>query len=290
MRAAKTTARIERMSQRAAALLQQHPALLGRIHSRYARILNIETPNGELLTLQGPGVLQAPCAASLGVHIDSLPARLVPGDLVAQSPRTRAAMHLTSASATLWDGRLAPLPDLSGAARRTAAARLSHWVRRRAPDQGIAPVLDAFNGTTSVLQLHRRFCDALAPMFASRNLTAAAVEAMAAQVIGLGDGLTPSGDDLLVGFLAVWRVAGRPPVRLGTLAAQTTDLSAAFLHCALDGHFSEPLARFMRALYGVNTGDWQVRAADLARVGHSSGVDAMVGIAIASQVLAADID
>ena len=288
MPAAKTTARIERMSQRAAALLQRHPALLGRIHSRYARILNIETPDGELLTLQGPGLLQAPCAASLAVAIDSLPTRLAPGDLVAQTLRTPAALYLTSADATRWDGHLAPLPNLSRAALRDAAVNLAQWLKRRVPDQGIVPVLDALKGRASLL--HRRFCDALAPMFANCNISAAYIEAMAAQVIGLGDGLTPSGDDLLVGFLAVWRITGRAPVRLGSLAAQTTDLSAAFLHCALDGHFSEPVARLMRALYSMETGDWQTRAADLARVGHSSGVDAMVGIVIASQVLAADSD
>ena len=288
MSAAKTTARIERMSQRAAALLQRQPALLGRIHSRYARILNIETPDGELLTLQGPGLLQAPCAASLGVRIDSLPARLSPGDGVAQTLQTPAALYLTSAGATLWDGHLAPLPNLSRTVLHNAAASLAQWLKQCVPDQGIVPVLDTFNGANSLL--HRRFCDALASLFASRSISAANIEAMAAQVIGLGDGLTPSGDDLLVGFLAVWRVAGRGSIRFASLAAQTTDLSAAFLHCALDGHFSEPVARLMRALYGAETGDWRACAADLARVGHSSGADAMVGIVVASQVLAADID
>ena len=198
MPAAKTTARIERMSQRAAALLQRHPALLGRIHSRYARILNIETPDGELLTLQGPGLLQAPCAASLGVRINSLPARLSPGDGVAQTLQTPAALYLTSAGATLWDGHLAPLPNLSRTVLHDAAASLAQWLKQCVPDQGIVPVLDAFNGANSLL--HRRFCDALASLFASRSISAADIEAMAAQVIGLGGGLTPSGDDLLVGF------------------------------------------------------------------------------------------
>lgn len=78
-----------------------------------------------------------------------------------------------------------------------------------------------------------------------------------------------------------------PPTWLATLAANTTDLSAAFLRCALEGHFSEPMVRFMHALYSPDPNAWQVPAADLARVGHSSGVDAMVGVAFANHLLAA---
>jgi hypothetical protein len=130
-------------------------------------------------------------------------------------------------------------------------------------------------------------------MLAGRNVSADSVEDMAAQVIGLGEGLTPSGDDLLMGFLAVLHLTGHVPTRLhhpawlDPLVANTTDLSAAFLRAALEGHFSEPIARLMQALYSSEACDWQARAADLARVGHSSGVDAMVGITVANRLLAA---
>jgi hypothetical protein len=69
---------------------------------------------------------------------------------------------------------------------------------------------------------------------------------------------------------------------LEPLVANTTDLSAAFIRGALAGHFSEPMVRFMQALCRIESRDWQARAADLARVGHSSGVDAMVGVAFAN--------
>jgi hypothetical protein len=76
------------------------------------------------------------------------------------------------------------------------------------------------------------------------------------------------------------------PAWFDPLVADTTDLSAAFLRGALAGHFSEPMVRLMQVLYSVTPCAWQGPAADLARVGHSSGVDAMVGMAFANRLLA----
>jgi len=285
---------IVRYSFFAAALLRRCPRLVGRIHSRYARILNIQTPDGQLLTLQGPGALQAPCAASLAEEIETCAPHLAPGDLVAQAYDAPVAMRLVTANATAWDGRLRPLANLTTAANlRDTADQLARWLTQHTRAQGIAPVLAALNGVPVRSPLHRRFCNALTPMLAGSNVSADSVEDMAAQVIGLGEGLTPSGDDLLVGFLAVLHLTGHLPTRLhhpawlDSLVANTTDLSAAFLRAALKGHFSEPMARLMQALYSSKSCDWQARAADLAGVGHSSGVDAMVGITVANRLLAA---
>jgi hypothetical protein len=283
---------IERYSLAAAALLQRHTPRVGRIHSCYARILNIQTADGELLTLQGPGWLQAPCAASLAVNLESYATRCVPGDLVAQAREEPAALHLATAGATLWDGRLFPMPNLTMATHRDAADKLTQWLVQHARERGVVPVLDALNGIRVRSPLHRRICNALATVLAGRRVSADALRVLAARVIGLGEGLTPSGDDLLVGLLAVLHLAGYAPILLhaptwlNSLMANTTDLSAAFILGALKGHFAEPIVRFMQVLYRIEARDWQARAADLARVGHSSGVDAMVGMAFANQLLA----
>jgi hypothetical protein len=283
---------IERCSLSAAALLQRHTPLVGRIHSCYARILNIQTSDGGLLTLQGPGLLQAPCAASLAVNIESCVPHVVPGDLVAQIHEEPAALHLTIAGATLWDGRLLPMPHLTTPTHRDTAEKLTQWLAQHARERGIVPVLDALNGVQVQSLLHRHICNALASVLAGRQVSADAVGDLAARVIGLGEGLTPSGDDLLVGLLAVLHLAGyasmlrQAPDWLAPLVANTTDLSAAFIRGALAGHFSEPMVRFMQALYRIEARNWQARAADLARVGHSSGVDALVGMAFANQLLA----
>jgi hypothetical protein len=214
--------------------------------------------------------------------------QLSPGDLVAQDNHTPAALRLLTAGATSWDGRILLLDNLTAEKLRDTAEKLARWLAQHATERGIAPVLAAWctPHPAGLAPLHRRLYEALTPMLVSRNVSASSLVDMAAQVIGLGEGLTPSGDDFIVGFLAVLHLTGHTPAWPDALMANTTDLSAAFLRGALQGHFSEPLVRLVQALYDAAPCDWLTPAADVARVGHSSGVDAMVGIAFANQLLA----
>ena len=87
-----------------------------------------------------------------------------------------------------------------------------------------------------------------------------------ADLVGRGDGLTPYGDDVLCGWLAVTRGAGieTPEVdaEIRTLAGTTTLLSATLLECAMAG---EVLPEFAAWLAGTGP----VEAVE--RIGHTSG-------------------
>jgi hypothetical protein len=138
----------------------------------------------------------------------------------------------------------------------------------------------------------------LAPLCAGTGRQAFTVSTLLTLVkalIGLGEGLTPSGDDCLVGLLAVLHVTGSLPCRTGSPVHEqfcecvrlgTSQLSGEFLRCAFAGHFAEPLVILVRALCALETDAWPAHAATLAAVGHSSGVDAMVGIALGCRLLA----
>ena len=100
--------------------------------------------------------------------------------------------------------------------------------------------------------------------------------------IGRGDGLTPYGDDVLCGWLAVHRAAGlaTPAVDAAVRAAlgRTTLLSATLLDCALHGEVVPEFAAYVAAL-GT---DREQRATDaLARIGHSSGRGLLEGARLA---------
>jgi hypothetical protein len=109
-------------------------------------------------------------------------------------------------------------------------------------------------------------------------------------LIGLGPGLTPSGDDFLVGALATLDAigAGDAHTALATAVANaapgaTSALSACFLRAAAAGHVGEPLHRAVAALL---TGDADAAVAAVAHIGHSSGWDMMAGIATVLRVAA----
>lgn len=100
---------------------------------------------------------------------------------------------------------------------------------------------------------------------------------------GLGRGLTPAGDDLLlgvmVGLLATWpRVVCQPLLDLivQTAVPRTTTLSAAWLKAAGRGEANELWHTFVAQL-SVNSDRWQQAFLPILETGHSSGADALWG-------------
>ncbi len=103
-------------------------------------------------------------------------------------------------------------------------------------------------------------------------------QAEVARLVGAGGGLTPFGDDVLCGWLAVHRAAGVPTPEVDTavvaLAHRTTLLSATLLDCAMHGEVIPEFAAYLTALGSPAEPD---RAAALAAVGHTSGTGLLQG-------------
>jgi Protein of unknown function (DUF2877) len=102
-----------------------------------------------------------------------------------------------------------------------------------------------------------------------------------ADLIGLGPGLTPSGDDLLVGALAVLdalaeRNAHAALARAITAAPRslTSPLSHCLLRAAALGHVGEHL---YCAISAIIAGDIEAAVAASRTIGHSSGWDMLAG-------------
>lgn len=114
-----------------------------------------------------------------------------------------------------------------------------------------------------------------------------------APLLGLGPGLTPSGDDYLGGVLIALHAVGRDAeaeriwsvIQYVTPSA-TNDISAAHLVAAAQGFGSAPLHALLTAIIG---GERDQRLADLAaaviRIGHTSGWDALAGAFMAIRTL-----
>jgi hypothetical protein len=99
-----------------------------------------------------------------------------------------------------------------------------------------------------------------------------------ARLLGAGDGLTPYGDDVLCGWLAIHRAAGvaTPAVDAAVrgLLHRTTLLSATLLDCALHG---EVLPEFSDWVSALGTPRELVAAGALEAVGHTSGRGLLAG-------------
>jgi hypothetical protein len=117
-----------------------------------------------------------------------------------------------------------------------------------------------------------RLADVSVPSLPARPLAAELATATVEALVGSGDGLTPYGDDVLCGWLAVHRAAGieTPAVdeTVRRLLPRTTLLSATLLDCAMHGEVIPEFAAYLAAL---GTADEAFMADQLAAVGHTSG-------------------
>lgn len=104
----------------------------------------------------------------------------------------------------------------------------------------------------------------------------------ATRLVGRGGGLTPLGDDVLCGWLALHRAAGRATLVMDAavraLLPRTTLLSATLLECALHAEVLPEFAAYVAAVGGPDEPD---RAAALAAVGHTSGAGLLYGALLA---------
>jgi Protein of unknown function (DUF2877) len=119
----------------------------------------------------------------------------------------------------------------------------------------------------------------------------AAAEAAAVAMLGLGPGLTPSGDDILAGALVTLRALVELEPAVSSLAdgvaatvvraatRRTSLVSAALLHEAAAGRCIPELTSLLDALGSGSPLDHPVAA--LLRVGHTSGSDLARGVLLA---------
>ncbi len=109
------------------------------------------------------------------------------------------------------------------------------------------------------------------------------------QLVGLGSGLTPAGDDFLVGYLAfLHRYGSEKELKalrdaLYEARHKTTALSQVFLIRAMEGEFSAPVLALFTAAERSIQEEVLSCTARLCAVGHTSGSDLLGGILYAAK-------
>lgn len=140
---------------------------------------------------------------------------------------------------------------------------------------------DAFTTATSA-----RLAEGAADMQAAVAVQDAAGAVVAAsRLIGLGIGSTPSGDDYLLGCLAVLFMHGRTrrfgaEVAAGVrrLCDDTTPVSRSYLLAACDGRFHADVTKAIEAIFLGESAPIRPAVKRVLAMGATSGTDTMVGI------------
>ncbi len=199
---------------------------------------------------------------------------LVPGY---QEPALGAVVAVSTENARHWE------PAPMRATARPHVAALCACLDGYMPQEGLGCVI---LGVHNALSVHAQpALDAL-----DRWLAGNALGHEAAQLIGLGPGLTPAGDDYLGGVLVALRWLGRAAQADSLwrwlqprLATGTSAISAAHLAAAAAGQMHEALHQLLDDLAAWEAPDLNPSLRKLDLVGHSSGWDALAGIVAAAR-------
>lgn len=270
----------------------------GHVHSVYRQACNIETEHGTLVSLlsQGLGNLPHGIHCVLPVPVDFQSWCTAGQTVVADGVDLRiaqAGIAVQLAEAATWRCVLATcVVDPCADQMLCALLEVRSMLQEHAPASGFAPLLlcDGEPGSLLDQALQRRLVRTL-PMLgnATRSLDADRAALALGQLAGLGPGLTPSGDDFIVGYLAaLWsRCSFEPALRsflaalggpLERFAARSNLISRQFLLDAVAGEFSESLADLVSAIAVGHVGRALASAGRVVRIGHSSGADALTGL------------
>jgi hypothetical protein len=255
----------------------------GVVHSAFARACNIELPSGGLLGLVAREVGGVPRGFQLATPPGfSLTDYVRVGTSVAcRSGILRiddSWLSIDLRSARPWRSDLRNIgidpgnEKVSLAWRTVWAALCRHGAAAEFARQATVPVEALYRATRTL-----RPQDTAEPV---------------SSLVGLGDGLTPAGDDFLVGFLAgLWslppsgaRRALRDAVAgaVADNAIRTGAISRLYLEAAIEGEVSEPLARLAAAIGRADEGAVANAAAAVLAVGASSGAAASYGLLLAT--------
>ena len=282
----------------------------GKVHTVFRRVINIIWPDGNLSSISRVDVSNGPAniVTSLPVTSDFTLYGIEPGTLV-WIDKNHTMLNIGNLSvslknASLWDSPLAqfkaPLP-----ARQINEnlVEVGRWVKHsHSNSSGLAelfPHLEALRSGTYLPPAHTDPVTYLAGQAINRLLPALRtadstnIKESAASLIGLGPGLTPSGDDYLAGLLLSLRIAARLSPEsfqhvqndlsntIIELAPRlTNNLSCQMLLLAARGTGSELMENMVLALFCASpTKNSLIQAAvDLSAVGASSGFDQLLGI------------
>jgi uncharacterized protein DUF2877 len=183
-----------------------------------------------------------------------------------------------------WPHALAPsvLAQARDAVVRRAATE--------APEQGFGRAMAGANESRTALagiayQRLVRLQSWLTETMEARGTPGTSSPDCVRDLVGLGPGLTPSGDDALIGALALLDALGEHGAHailaraLGDVPpGLTSPLSHCFLRTAAAGHVGEHLHAAVSSLV---CGDVDAAIAAIRNIGHSSGWDMMAGAVIA---------
>ena len=261
----------------------------GRVHSVFAKAVNFTGPRGKLYSFVDENLDDAPgtvrVRVSAGRSLDNL--GIKPGDAVATIDGGLACgpVQVIAGRVRAWSAALPAFPSRP-ADRRRLAEKLSilrDEIAACGQDGGLKAYISGAAGTVLEQRLAERAAALVGALAAGKLDNALAA---GKRLVGLGTGLTPSGDDFLAGMMVIFNMPAGPFGRrcretAAVLAAgaETGTVSRAMLRHAARGRTRAGVVAVLEAMTDPAPHDIAAAARRVLRSGATSGTDLAAGIA-----------
>lgn len=288
---------------------------LGTIHSVFSHSFNVIGARGLLTGVCGN--LRHPAVVNLPEHAQSFLQEIHAGWNVQREPwgfsvlkpSNKVAMSIDLCTAQLWDGgttrasrqKLATLvrslvDTASGSFHKKSLKEVSSAYMQWGHGSGLGDLIPVVCGQSSEVRISRSlniFLPPIAQLISSlkQNNPKGLCNAIGS-LLGMGPGLTPSGDDFLGGLVATWVLVGSAlgvlTERVATLRRviskysfiRTSTISRHLLNYASEGLVCDLFYSLICSL-ALGKGDVMTRARAAIQWGGTSGEDTTLGICLA---------
>ena len=265
-----------------------------RVSGSFERAFNLINVQGKLLSVVAQEIGNGPFAMVIADFQGSFGQIADDGATVSVLGKQMLidTLVIDFTEADLWH----PRPDWEGLAVRpdrilAGLTKLQAVLRLAAPAGSMVTLLETTWQSTShnlatAVEAVKQFYGGLSKSDVCQ------VKSAARSLAGLGSGLTPAGDDFLMGALhALWAINGTDKAVelsetiVGVAAPRTTQVSAAWLWAAARGEASERWHKLISALVSGKAKAISPAARCILATGHTSGADALTGFVMSAYAL-----
>ncbi len=273
----------------------------GRVHSVYTRTINIVL-HKKIVALQPYGLQKTPMTISVQEDdkaFNRLKIRRNDRVVLCKNYLSINRYRFDIRNYQLWDPKLDYLDLQLEDIDRQTIKYLSDLLKVYGSREGLRDIAlflvlknfsNTFAGSGNNKSLLAKGLSMTNNLFAllKRGEVDRAVETMGG-FIGLGPGLTPSGDDFLVGFISILLIVETNMAlinefrlklisKIASLLNKTTFLAGEFLKYSCKREFCQVFHDFFTALEEKNTNKILISTMAFIKLGHSSGSDSLSGI------------
>lgn len=274
----------------------EETALIGTVHSVFNKVINVlSIDQSNLLTLALDDVISSPWMMKTtdAYLFDKMKSEVAPGDVVRLSKKDTIELNQMEWNYTTASTKYTKIEKKNPTQLILTEAfpnAIYRFIKEQGKDSGLLSAWEihtmkksSMTATTNVYV--NFFLQALKNMEAAIEENNKAVLNHSYGLVGLGVGLTPSGDDFLLGCLAVWQSFENPLIEqfkekewIENVKKRSTSVSAFMLKNGVNGYVNEALVDLLER---HQEKDLSTYLSPFLKIGATSGTDMLIGVMFA---------